>query len=527
MNHESRITRLLSTGLVALLTVTLCVKAVPSWWLGDLPDDVFGQNLLIGRGCADIAESGGEAQAWQYARMSAIGDAALRLAPDVVQETTISEAEFGEGTSSRVESAYQQRHLVRASLRNVPEMREQKRSRIGGTVYLMVGIPRTELAEVYRRRIVANARTAAEHITAAKRETEQQPVLALQQYAAALAAFEELHENLNVHYMLNDSREARAVELDSVQSLPPRADIETAMAALSARLPRWTRDRFFAELLAPLADDRPAAKEKSYTGDRFLIHPLTYCDGDFISPFGANLADALIPVVAARFGWIPASTSQDAKWIFSGRVRETGGGVQITLRRQTSDGNAVAVSVALLTDFNAREWGEVLPPNWESALSDEAALLKTLNSDPLFRIEMRTDRMSDGLAMFRYGDTPRMWIRSTMPATIRVLHVFSDGMRTLVADAFPIPMDKLNQWVPLPVRMRITPPAGIEQILVQAVSGGNLPQLTTERVETGPGRYREIVNGDLGTILAVSRGSELEEGALFSETVYSWTVVQK
>jgi len=518
---------------VALLFLvgSLPALAVPSWWL-DKEGDAQGTELLVGRGCADIAESGGEAQAWQYARLAAAGDAALRLAPDVGRETTITESEFGEGASSRLESAYQQRNLVRASLRSVPEIRELQRSRSGDTVYLMVGIPRAELAGVYRRRIATSARSAAEHIAAARREAGKQPAAAVRQYAAALAAFEDLQESLNVHSMLRDCQATEAAGLDAVESLPPRADIETAMAALAAGMPGWTRQRLFEELLAPLADEQPQARgAASGAGERFLIHPLTYGDGDFVSPFGANLADALSPEVMVRLGWRPASDPADATQVFSGRVRETADGVQVVLRRQPTAGGAAAVAGALLARGAVAElgWGAARPPNWDAAVQDEAALLATLKRDPVLRVEMRTDRPFGSPSVFRYGDMPRLWVRSTLPATVRVLHVFSDGTRTLLADGFPIPMDKINQWVPVPLpgRLLIGTPAGVEQILVQAVSGGELPPLATERIETRPGRFRVVVRGDLEKALADARGSELVEDALFSETVYVWTVVEK
>ena len=75
--------------------------------------------------------------------------------------------------------------------------------------------------------------------------------------------------------------------------------------------------------------------------------------------------------------------------------------------------------------------------------------------------------------------------------------------------------------------MRLAPDVGCVTILVQAVSGGELPPLATERVETGPGRYRVVVRGELGKALADARGSELVEDVLFSETAYVWTVVEK
>jgi hypothetical protein len=515
--------------LVVMLAGRACGQDLPAWWLED-PPETRAQDLLVGRGEAGIAGAGGEAQAWQYAREKAAADAAMRLAADVQREDVIEEAEFCTGASSRVESKYQQRHLVRASLRSVPEIRELARARSGDMVYVLVGISREELAGVYRRRIAQASRTVSDSVAAARRTEKELAATAMKQYAAALAAYEDLHESLNVYAMLRTPQSA-AGETNLVEGLPPRAEIETALEALAALLPKWTRERLFDELLAPLAIQ--AKDGDAATGMRYYVHPLTFGDGEFASPFGANLADALAPVVATRFGWVPVAAPQDAAQVFTGRVRESGGGVQVTLRRQASDGGTAAVSCALLTtnDCVALGWGAARPSNWDAALRDEAALLATLKSDPMLRIEMRTDRPAGGPAVFRYGDKPRLWLRSNMPVRARVLHVFSDGVKALITDkypdGFPIPGDMVNQWVPLPVKLVIGEPAGVEQILLQAVSGGELPPLATERVETGSGRYRVIVRGDLAQTLAASRGSELAEDALLSETVYVWTVVEK
>ena len=134
-------------------------------------------------------------------------------------------------------------------------------------------------------------------------------------------------------------------------------------------------------------------------------------------------------------------------------------------------------------------------------------------------------RILQAPVVLRDGDRPRLFVKCSRDCTVRVLHVFADGMKTVIVSDYPVAMEQANQWVVLPVKMRMTPPFGVEQLLVQAVSGGALPPLKVREERTGANSVRRIVEGDLHAVLTGARGSVLEQETIFAEARYSWTIL--
>jgi hypothetical protein len=509
-------------GLSFLMTLLPYVSAAPAWW--DAADAVTGDSrLIIGRGAAAIeAGAEGETDAWRQARDSAIGEAALVLCPSVESVREDTESETGTGGASRMQAFYSKRSVVRASLRHIPAVEELDRARDGNVVYVRIGIPRTELAASCRLRIERAAAALQSEIEAAGRLRQGDPAAALRHYAAALGERETLDNALDVLSALKPRKAAMPVLPDAAS----RAALRSAIAVLTAALPEQTREQLVARLLDPLA---PAGAATDAPAQRFFVAPLLYGDSDFVSPFGSNLADTLAAAITRRFGWNCLRDPLLATQLFAGRVTETGAGVQITLRRRFAGAADECVAVAFVpavacADFG---WGSVKPANWEQALRDEVALRRRMAEDPALRIELRTDAPPGVPVVLRYGERPRLWVRAGRPCKVRVLHVFSDGTNALLIDDYPIPMERVNQWIKLPVSMRITPPAGIEQLLVQAVADGELPRLAIRQVRMGPKSYRNIVRGRLDEALAQARGSCIEEKTLLGENILNLTILEK
>jgi hypothetical protein len=278
-----------------------------------------------------------------------------------------------------------------------------------------------------------------------------------------------------------------------------------------------------------VADVRPA----NTSAVVFCVYPLTYGCADIVSPFGDRLTELLAVELGRKDGWTRQTDPAKVTMWFAGRVFERGDGAQVVFQRIAADcGIEAATSRFLPRETLERlKMGQIRPENLEQMAKDALALRQGQKSNSDLKVELRiVGAPQDMPTVLREDDRPQLQIRCNRDCKTRMVHIFADGTRAVILDNFAINAEQANQWVRAPVRMRITPPFGIEQVLVQAMADGDLPPIKTrtEMVSDGTGKTigkRVIVDGELKSELVRMRGSVNEE--IFSEVVYTWTVRPK
>jgi hypothetical protein len=257
----------------------------------------------------------------------------------------------------------------------------------------------------------------------------------------------------------------------------------------------------------------------------FYVYPITYRGTDIVGPFGDHLSELLSLEFGQRAGWVCQTTPAKATVWFCGRVAECGDGAQVVLQRMGPDGGIVSAAQRFLSRnvLANLDLGTIRPANIEQVETNALALRKGQKANSGLKVELQVKGApADAPVVLREGATPTIAIRCNRDCRTRIIHIFADNTRTVIEDNFPIAAEDANKWVTIPVNIRITPPFGVEQVLVQAVADGDLPEIRTRTKLTGTGRVT-IIDGDLGSELVRVRGSVNE--AVLSEAVYTWSIL--
>jgi hypothetical protein len=500
---------------LAVVAQTLADGATPSWWNGCAYDT--DRAWFVGRGLAETTENVRKDELEGKARTEALADAARNVCCRIVAESASRSRETGEGRKAQLEEMFESRSQVRALLRHVPRAQVLLKETKPDRVYVLAGFPRGDLAEVYRQDVGAITRRVEAAVDTAAKQVKEAPLEALKGYGDALTLHDELDE---CRWMLTFLDAGANVMPAAPTGRASRSAIEAAMRQLGGEMPQLLQSQLVSGLVAETVS-------RVGTNAAFYVYPLTYGRTDIVSPFGDRLTELLAVELGARNGWMRQRDPAKAGLWFCGRVAECGGGAQVVLQRMGSDGAIVAATQRFLTgEVLARlQFGEVCPTNMERLARDALALRQGQKANSDLRIEMRiAGAATDVPVVLREDDRPRLELRCNRDCRARIVHLFADGTRAVILNDFAMGVETANQWVGIPVKIRITPPFGVEQVLVQAVADGDLPPIKTRTERTGTGRVT-VVDGDLGSELVRVRGSVKE--AVLSEAIYTWTILPK
>jgi hypothetical protein len=170
------------------------------------------------------------------------------------------------------------------------------------------------------------------------------------------------------------------------------------------------------------------------------------------------------------------------------------------------------------------------PADLDRLLDDKLALHKAMSAPEGLRIELRTDRLDDGPVTYRYGDEPKLAVRADRACFVRLIYVTADGQRLLLKDGYPITEQQANQWVRLPVEMKVCEPEGVEQVILQAATqedDAKLPPLRVREVDMGDGYVLPVIQEQLDEAMTRTRGVMMRKRSQFAEVASQWTIFAK
>lgn len=492
---------------LALLTPLL---AIPSWFTSNVSTEY--PNYFIGKGFAQI-QNKNIAEAETQAKNLALKDASSIISCKVSGETINRISEEKLDGNKKVSDYFLSEAKVKTDLK-VMNYKILKSEKDGKMYYVMIGIPSTDMKNSYKFKIENSIKEISEKFKLAESLYSSNPKEAIKQYGNCISQSENLNDDLKIYLFLNKWQ--NDINIDE---LPKKSEIEKKLTILSGITPK-SMDELAGELTLPMLD-----KQKI----KFIIYPFEYENTGFVSGFGNKISELIANKIIQETKWRRMNSQKGTNYIFRGKILESDAGIHLILtmmdyRNNEQESNQIFVNRITCKNIG---WNEIRPKNLKQALQNKLALYNAIQTDNRLKVNLQTDKMSDGPVVYYYGDEPKILVRANKSCYIRLMYIFSDNTKTLLTDNYHIATDQTNQWIQLPLELEVCEPSGVEQMLVQA-SNEKMPILNVRKVELSKGTFINIIETDIDKQIAKTRGMKLKNPQKeITEKVYQWTVFEK
>ncbi|MEA2104173.1 MAG: hypothetical protein U9P79_05995 [Candidatus Cloacimonadota bacterium] len=497
-----------------LILLYASLPATPNWYTGTFANRF--SDYFTGKGFAEI-KSKNVAEAEKRAEQMALQDAASKITCRISGETIDYISEKGGDEETEVEEYFMSETQVKTDL-EIMGCKKLKSEKDDNCIYVLVGIPADDLRNSFKHKIKENIKKVNDEFILAEDLYNSNPKKAMKKYAECVITLQKLSTDMAIYLYLNKWNDDLSQQMGKI---PTKYKIEKKLYELTGSVPK-TPAELSDDLLAPLLANSKA-------NGSFVIYPVEWQNTGFVSEFGNNFAEILANKIIAETGWQRNAYKycEDSDYIFRGKILESEQGILILLgMNDLAKGNekSTQIFVNKLTCENIG-WERIKPKDLKKALQNKLALYDAIQTDNRLKIDLQTDKMSDGPLVYYYGDEPKILVRANKSCYIRLMYIFSDETKTLLIDNYHLATDQTNQWIQLPLELEVCEPTGIEQMLVQA-STEKQPPVQYEVVKDG-GYEFWIIESDIGKQIAKTRGLKRKNPKKeIDEKVYQWTVFE-
>ncbi len=499
-----------------LVTFSIALFSIPKWYINNFAEKY--PDYFIGKGSAVIVD-GNIAEAETQAKNLSLKDAASIISCRVSGETInrVSEEELAENT--KITEYFLSEAKVKTDL-EVMNYKILKSEKDGKMYYVMIGIPAADMKNSYKFKIENAIKEISEKFKLAESLYSSNPKDAIKQYGNCISQSENLNDYLKVYLFLNKWQNDIIID-----ELPPKNEIEKKLTILVGTTPK-SMDELADELIMPMLD-----KQKL----KFIIYPFEFENSGFVSGFGNKISELITNKIIQETKWQRSTRVEFAgkpdsgEMIFRGKILESDEGIYLLLRKMDSKNNEQESNQIFVNKITCENigWNEIRPENLKQALQNKLALYNAIQTDNRLKVDLQTDKMSDGPVVYYYGDEPKILVRANKSCYIRLMYIFSDNTKTLLIDNYYIATDLTNQWIQLPLELEVCEPSGVEQMLVQA-SNEKMLILNVRKMELGAGTFINIIETDIDKQIAKTRGLKIKNPKKeITEKVYQWTVFEK
>lgn len=499
-----------------ILSNIIALAAIPNWFISDISEERL--NYFIGKGFATI-QNGNILEAENKAKQEALKDASATISCNVTGETINHSSETGIGKKAKVEEYFLSETKVITDLEimgyKVLKIEKDKRN-----VYTLIGIPIEDLINTYKNKITTNIKQISEVFEFAENQAESNPKLAINKYEECNSLTSMLQEDLKIYLFLNNWQNDF---INDLNLLPSKQKIENKLSILDCSTPK-SSETLANDLLQPLLSQH----HRNYS---FVFYPFEYENTGFISSYGKNFAEICSGIIINKYNWeiLQFTQYQSADIVFRGKILESDKGMFLNIQMQDPNDKVIQSNQLFANEVTCENigWDNIKPENLEQALENKLALYNAIQTDYNLKIELQTDKMSDGPIIYYYGEEPEIYVRTNKSCFIRIIYIFSDETKILLIDNYPIATDQANQWVQIPFKGVICEPSGVEQLILQA-STEKQPFINYRRENIGANSYIDIIDSDIGSQIAKTRGIKLSKPKKeITEKVVQWTVFEK
>ncbi len=497
-----------------LVTFSITLFSIPKWHINNFAEKY--PDYFIGKGSAVIVD-GNIAEAETQAKNLALKDAASIISCQVSGEiiNRVSEEELGANT--KITEYFLSEAKVKTDL-EVMNYKILESEKDGKMYYVMIGIPAVDMKNSYKFKIENSIKEISEKFKLAESFYSSNPKEAIKHFESCISINENLNDYLKVYLFLNKWQNDIIID-----ELPPKSEIEKKLTILSGTTPK-SMDELADELILPMMDNQKMI---------FIIYPFEFENTGFVSGFGNKISELIANKIiqetksSTRVGF--ASKLDSGGKVFRGKILESDEGIYLLLKKIDSKNNEQESNQLFVNKVTCENigWNEIRPENLKQALQNKLALYNAIQTDNRLKVDLQTDKMSDGPVVYYYGDEPKILVRTNKSCYIRLMYIFSDNTKTLLIDNYHIATDQTNQWIRLPLELEVCEPGGVEQMLVQA-SNEKMPILNVRKMEISAGTFINIIETDIDKQIAKTRGLKIKNPIKeITEKVYQWTVFEK
>lgn len=490
--------------------------ATPSWYTNNYPNQF--SDYFIGKGFAEI-KNNNEAQAEKKAVQMALNDAASTISCTVSGETINHLSELGSDENAHVEDYFLNETKIETDL-EVMNYKVLKESKEDDICYVMVGLPLQDLQQNYKYEIETGINNVNQTFRLAEQISTSNLVEAIKKYEQCIACLQDITEDMKIYLFLNKWQNDLE---DNLKGVPSQNTIEERLITLSGITPKSTA--FLAdELLEPIL-------EKIDQNSSFIIYPFEWQNTGFVSEFGNTFSEIVANKISSMKSCsrIKVKDYASADYILRGKLINSDAGLYILISIKNLHDNTELSNQLFVNEVTCENirWERIKPKDLDKALQDKLALYESIQSDNALKVELQTEKMSDGPVVYYYDEEPQLLVKSNKACYVRLIYIFSDGLKTLLVDNYYISTDKTNQWVKLPFEFIVCEPAGIEQMLLQA-STEKMPDLYVKTVPLDDNSHIDVIETELAEQITKTRGIKIKNPEKeITERVYQWTVFEE
>ena len=506
----------LKISLLFLFLFGIALSAMPNWFISNVSLEY--PNYFIGKGFAEI-QNGSIAEAEAKAKEEALKDAASTISCTVSGETINHSSEAGIGVETKVEEYFLSETKVRTDM-EIMGYEILKTEKDKQNIYVLIGIPAKDLLSLFQNKIGNSISKISEDFHLAEELMENNPEQSIKKYEKCISQTELLQDDLKIYLFLNKWQNEFQENIDR---LPSQQKIEKQLTILSGSTPKST-ETLANELLKTFL----LKQAGNYS---FVFYPFEYENTGFISNFGKNFAEICSGILIDKNNWrnVSYAKHKEADLIFRGKILESDNGMFITITMESANKRIVKNNQLFVNKITCENigWDKINPENLKQALQNKLALYNAIQTDNCLKVELQTDKMSDGPVIYYYDEEPKILVRTNKACFARLIYIFADGTKTLLIDNYPIATDQANQWIQIPFEGVICEPSGVEQLILQA-STENQPEINYRRKNLGDGTYIDIIEKNISSQIAKTRGMKLKKPEKeITEKVFQWTVFEK
>jgi len=499
-----------------MLFFTIFLYTIPNWYISNISTEY--QNFFIGKGFSKIQE-GNIAEAVGKAKEEALRDVSSSISCNVSGETINHSLEEGNGFEAKVEEYFSSETKVRTDLEimgyEILKIENDKQN-----VYVLIGIPKNDLRSSFKNKIKNSIKKIPEIFNNAEKLSQNNPEQSIKNIEECISETIKLKDNLQIYLFLNKWENEFQYDINK---LPSQQELEKKLTLLSSSTPKST-ETIANELLNTFLLRQP----EKYS---FVFYPFEYENTGFISNFGKNFTEICSAILINKNNWrkISYSKHKESDIVFRGKFIKSDNRIFITLTMENKNKKIIKNYQLFLNKITCENigWDQINPENLEQALLIKLALYNAIQNDNNLKIELQTDKMSDGAIIYYYDDEPKIFVRTNKACFVRLMYIFSDDTKTLLIDNYPIAIEQANQWIQIPFEGIICEPSGIEQLILQG-STEKQPNVNYSRKFLDNGTYIDIIESDISSQIAKTRGMKLKNpNKEITEKVIQWSVFEK
>jgi len=492
--------------LAVLMMGILALAAQPAWYSAQPATS----NEFYGRGAAKTRDKY-DTEAKETALQEALSDVARQIFVQVKSYIHTKEIENDSNNSSNFLKEIQVESCVNLCNYNTVKDAIEK-----GVYYIVISVSRERLIHHYLNMVQTTADEAIASYDGSMK------LLGAKNFKDALLALQQLRGKLidldNFSNILSSLYNGSLTEAVPQLSKRPRmGDVDAQIAELRGN-PRQSYDDLAEDIISQFPDQLREPRA-------YLLSYIEWLNTSFSSEFSLAFSEHLAGVLERRFNWYRVSGSEKPELTLGGQLLPEGDRINILIRVMGKYNQTCTTQLSPNTLANLG-MDFVKPKDLEEKLKSQKAFLDDKVQKGQLSVRIKFPKYDNTPAVFRLGEEINLFIKANKPCYVTVINVEANGAWNILEENHRVNADSVGEWLTLFDTYLVSPPIGVEQLLVQA-SLDPLPVYKT-RTENVPGGTKAISEG-LATELAQTRGlvKKAPEGNEYTEYYLTWTVLEK